>query len=307
MLRQPLRRWLGLILGPLARKTTLLVDTSVHGLRRLLAVSHRAGRRSRRGQAGDLRISEIAAQGRLDVDLRTAGGGRVGGGREATPVPHAADGARRRSTGARRWTSTLAHALEEAAAQLSPRARRCSPRPGATIETHDGPLGDNPQLLAQRARVPGGQRRAQPVHRAVQRRAHRPAGLRRAAADRARRAPGRQSRRLHELPPRRRPPACSATAGSTTPSRTRSRRTTTSSRRRSSWRSRRGCRVLTLGPLNNETKRRAGGELRPIVSSLWNKNSRRSPRGAQAVHQELRSVPGRAGRRAADETFPQES
>ncbi len=33
----------------------------------------------------------------------------------------------------------------------------------------------------------------------------------------------------------------------------------------------RGCRVLTLGPNTNETKRRAGGLLRPIVSSLWNR------------------------------------
>jgi hypothetical protein len=29
--------------------------------------------------------------------------------------------------------------------------------------------------------------------------------------------------------------------------------------------------VLTLGPMTNETKRRAGGQFRPIVSSLWNK------------------------------------
>jgi hypothetical protein len=33
----------------------------------------------------------------------------------------------------------------------------------------------------------------------------------------------------------------------------------------------RGCRVLTLGPNTNETKKRAGGTFRPIVSSLWNK------------------------------------
>jgi hypothetical protein len=33
----------------------------------------------------------------------------------------------------------------------------------------------------------------------------------------------------------------------------------------------RRCRVLTLGPNTNETKRRAGGRFRPIVSSLWNK------------------------------------
>jgi hypothetical protein len=31
------------------------------------------------------------------------------------------------------------------------------------------------------------------------------------------------------------------------------------------------CRVLTLGPNTNETKRRAGGVMRPIVSSLWNR------------------------------------
>lgn len=31
------------------------------------------------------------------------------------------------------------------------------------------------------------------------------------------------------------------------------------------------CRALTLGPNTNETKRRAGGRLVPIVSSLWNK------------------------------------
>jgi hypothetical protein len=32
-----------------------------------------------------------------------------------------------------------------------------------------------------------------------------------------------------------------------------------------------GQRVLTLGPMTNETKRRAGGTFRPIVSSLWNR------------------------------------
>jgi hypothetical protein len=34
----------------------------------------------------------------------------------------------------------------------------------------------------------------------------------------------------------------------------------------------RGLRLMSMGPLNNETKRRAGGVLRPIVSGLWNKN-----------------------------------
>jgi hypothetical protein len=33
----------------------------------------------------------------------------------------------------------------------------------------------------------------------------------------------------------------------------------------------RRCRVLTLGPNTNETKKRAGGRFRPIVSSMWNK------------------------------------
>jgi hypothetical protein len=33
----------------------------------------------------------------------------------------------------------------------------------------------------------------------------------------------------------------------------------------------RRCRVLTLGPNTNETKARAGGRFRPIVSSMWNK------------------------------------
>jgi hypothetical protein len=33
----------------------------------------------------------------------------------------------------------------------------------------------------------------------------------------------------------------------------------------------RHCRVLTLGPNTNETKKRAGGRFRPIVSSMWNK------------------------------------
>ena len=32
-----------------------------------------------------------------------------------------------------------------------------------------------------------------------------------------------------------------------------------------------GCKMLTLGPMTNETKRRAGGKFRPIVSSMWNK------------------------------------
>ena len=34
----------------------------------------------------------------------------------------------------------------------------------------------------------------------------------------------------------------------------------------------RGCRLMSMGPLNNETKRRAGSILKPIVASLWNKN-----------------------------------
>lgn len=34
----------------------------------------------------------------------------------------------------------------------------------------------------------------------------------------------------------------------------------------------RKCRRLSLGPLNNETKRRAATELRPMVASLWNRN-----------------------------------
>ena len=34
----------------------------------------------------------------------------------------------------------------------------------------------------------------------------------------------------------------------------------------------RRCNSLTLGPMTNETKRRAGGVMRPIVSSLWNRN-----------------------------------
>ena len=33
----------------------------------------------------------------------------------------------------------------------------------------------------------------------------------------------------------------------------------------------RGCEEVTMGPLNNETKRRAGSELRPIVASVWNR------------------------------------
>ena len=32
-----------------------------------------------------------------------------------------------------------------------------------------------------------------------------------------------------------------------------------------------GLRTLTLGPMTNETKKRAGGKFRPIVSSLWNR------------------------------------
>lgn len=33
----------------------------------------------------------------------------------------------------------------------------------------------------------------------------------------------------------------------------------------------RGCRVMTMGPLNNETKRRAATDLHPIVASVWNR------------------------------------
>ncbi len=34
----------------------------------------------------------------------------------------------------------------------------------------------------------------------------------------------------------------------------------------------RRCRLMSMGPLNNETKRRAAGALRPIVAGLWNRN-----------------------------------
>jgi hypothetical protein len=34
----------------------------------------------------------------------------------------------------------------------------------------------------------------------------------------------------------------------------------------------RGCEVLSMGPLNNETKRRAGTDFRPMVANLWNRN-----------------------------------
>jgi hypothetical protein len=32
------------------------------------------------------------------------------------------------------------------------------------------------------------------------------------------------------------------------------------------------CRMMSMGPLNNETKRRAGSVLKPVVASLWNRN-----------------------------------
>ncbi len=34
----------------------------------------------------------------------------------------------------------------------------------------------------------------------------------------------------------------------------------------------RGCHMMSMGPLNNETKRRAGCILKPIVASIWNRN-----------------------------------
>ncbi|MCA9235283.1 MAG: GNAT family N-acetyltransferase [Planctomycetales bacterium] len=33
----------------------------------------------------------------------------------------------------------------------------------------------------------------------------------------------------------------------------------------------RGCRAMTMGPLNNETKRRAATDLHPVVASVWNR------------------------------------
>jgi hypothetical protein len=35
----------------------------------------------------------------------------------------------------------------------------------------------------------------------------------------------------------------------------------------------RGCELLSMGPLNNETKRRAGTDLRPMVACLWNRQA----------------------------------
>ena len=34
----------------------------------------------------------------------------------------------------------------------------------------------------------------------------------------------------------------------------------------------RGCQMMSMGPLNNETKRRAASVFKPIIASIWNRN-----------------------------------
>ena len=85
------------------------------------------------GQAGDLGVPQVAAEGRHGVDFRTARGGRMGGGREVRPVPHAADGAGRARRAARRWT-TISARCQETAAATSAASATLFAKAGATIE-----------------------------------------------------------------------------------------------------------------------------------------------------------------------------
>jgi hypothetical protein len=269
MLRRPLRRWLGPLLGPLARKTSLLVDTS------FLAYDSQSPFLSVWG------ADRTAIKHTISAFLKSQR--RVDSIWIAEPPEEAGWAA---DEGYRQFqTLPMVHVeldglqtLDDYAAALSKKRRRnfrherdVFSAAGATIETHAGPFGDDAALtgellacLAASAEhsqftVPYNDvltdPRAfaeQPQTALVARVDGRVAGFMSFLqhGDRLMQCHGGLDyARSHEVLAYHNLiyAAIELAIG-------------------------RGCRLLSMGPLNNETKRRAGSTLRPIVASLWNRN-----------------------------------
>jgi hypothetical protein len=269
MLRRPLRRWLGPIIGPLAKKTTLLVDTAF--------------------LAYDDRSPFFVAE---DVDrdeLRRAVSAFLKSQRKVDTVwisepPSEAAWAAGEGY-AQFHTLPMVHvhfdgctSLEVYATKLSKKRRRnfrhereTFAKAGATIETHEGPLSARPELLdallnCLRASAAHSQftvpyndvltdPRAfaqQPQTALVARVGTQVVGFMSFLEDGPRLMQchgGLDYERSHDVLAYHNLIYAAIEHGI-----------------------RRGCRIMSMGPLNNETKRRAGGELKPIVASLWNRN-----------------------------------
>ncbi len=269
MLRAPLRRWLGPILGPLARKTTLLVDTS------FLAYDDRSPFFSlpdANRSAVKMAISKfLKAQRRVDSvwiaepPAEASWAAREGYYQFQTlPMVHVELGG---------CTS-----LDDYAASLSKKRRRnfrherdAFAAAGATIERHEGPLVDRADLVEQMLAC----LRASAVHSAftvpyndVLTDPQAFAAQRQTAL--VARVAGRVVGFMSFLEDGGRLMQCHGGLDY-------DRSLDVQAYHNLIYAGvelaiERRCRLMSMGPLNNETKRRAGTALRPMVASLWNRN-----------------------------------
>jgi hypothetical protein len=269
VLRAPLRRWLGPILGPIAKKTTLLVDTAflAYDDRSPFLCAPDADRPAVKRAVSDFlksqrKVDTVWISEPADDAAWTADQGYVQF-HTLPMVQTPLEGCR---------------SLEDYVARLSKKRRRnfrhereAFAAGGATIETHRGPLAGQPVLLEgllaclaasadhSQFTVPYNDVLTDPQAFAAQRQTalvaragNRIIGFMSFLEDGDRLMQchgGLDYERSHELMAYHNliyAAIAHAIAG--------------------------GQRLVSMGPLNNETKRRAGGELRPIVSSLWNKN-----------------------------------
>jgi predicted N-acyltransferase len=269
MLRRPLRRWLGPLLGPLARKTSLLVDAS------FLAYDDRSPFFIAPG------ADRTAVKRTISTFLKSQR--KVDSVWIAEPPDEAAWAAGEGY--AQFHTLPMVHvdvagcaSLEAYAAQLDKKRRRnfrheraAFAAAGATIETHAGPLAANRALLEQllaclaasadhsQFTVPYNDVLTDPAAFAEQpqtalvaRVDGRAVGFMSFLQDGDRLLQchgGLDYARSHEVLAYHNLIYAAIDEAI-----------------------RRGCRLLSMGPLNNETKRRAGSALKPIVASLWIRN-----------------------------------
>jgi hypothetical protein len=269
MLRPELRRWLGPIIGPLARKTTLLVDTAF--------------------LAYDDRSPFLTAEGIARHEVKRAISAFLKSQKKVDTVwisepPSEAEWAA--GEGYTQFhTLPMVHvnfagcaSLDDYAAALSKKRRRnfrhereTFAAAGATIEIHHGPLGEKRELLEKllnclaasaahsQFTVPYNDVLTDPKAFAAQRQTalvarvgEQVVGFMSFITDGDRLMQchgGLDYQRSHDVLAYHNLIYAAIDHGI-----------------------RSGCRMMSMGPLNNETKRRAGGELKPIVASLWNRN-----------------------------------
>jgi hypothetical protein len=269
MLRPPLRRWLGPILGPLARKTTLLVDTAF--------------------MAYDDRSPFLCAEGVDRIDVKFAVSAFLKSQRKVDTVWISEPPGEAEWAAGEKYTQfhtlPMVHvhfdgctSLDDYAAKLSKKRRRnfrhereTFAAAGATLEIYVGPVGDRGELLEQllnclrasaahsQFTVPYNDVLTDPRAFAAQRQTVLVARVGKQVVgfmsflqdgDRLMQCHGGLDyERSHEVLAYHNLIYAAIEHGI-----------------------KHGCRMMSMGPLNNETKRRAGGELKPIVASLWNRN-----------------------------------